>query len=46
MQTLVVLSIGINLTLGCLALVYGIFMNSSGVVKPQSPSPVRDEQSC
>jgi hypothetical protein len=43
MKTLVVLSIGINLVLGCLALAYGIFMSSSGVVKPQSSSPVQDE---
>lgn len=43
MKTLVVLSIGINLALGCLSLVYGVFMNRPEAVKPQSLSPVRDE---
>jgi len=46
MKTLVVLSIGINLALGCLALVYGVFMSKPEAVKLQSSSPVRDEQSC
>jgi hypothetical protein len=46
MKTLVVLSIGINLALGCLVLGYGVFMSRPEAVKPQSLSPVRDEQSC
>jgi hypothetical protein len=43
MKTLVVLSIGINLALGCLALVYGVLMNRPEAVKTQSLSPVQDE---
>ena len=46
MKTLVVLSIGINLALGCLALVYGVFMSRPEAIKPQHSFPVRDEQSC
>ena len=44
MQTLIVLSIGITLALGCFALGYGIFGLSADIAKPQKTSPVRDEQ--